>query len=410
MTKRSRSFSRRTVLAGAAAGAAVGTIGFPSVLRAQVAPVKIGVLHPVTGAVAYNGQQGRAGALIAIEEINAAGGIKSLRGAKLEPVLADAQSRPEVGAAEVDKLAEAGVAAIVGPFASGIALATTQAAARHNLAHVVDVGVVDQIVQRGLTNTFRFAPGFGKVTKSALDNLVAINDFAGKPAKTVAIVHEDGAFGSGMAKLLNAELPGRGFQVVETIGHPTPHRDFTNIALKLRSVKPDLIIPSNYLNEFILMARTFQQQRVAPKGIYAVLGGGASNIRFVKEHNAAAQLIMDTNHWFDPRKARSQAFQKKLAEKNIDLTYEPMLNYSCVLLIADALERAGTADRGKVIEAIASSTFADHIMPYGPTKFVNGQNEGAQPVNTQIRGDKIEVIFPKEFATAAPVFPNPSKG
>jgi branched-chain amino acid transport system substrate-binding protein len=408
MMKRPSDFSRRTVLAGAAAGAAVA--GFPSVLRVQATPVKIGVLHPVTGAVAYSGQQGRAGAVLAFEEINAAGGIKSLRGATIEPVLADAQSRPEVGAAEVDKLAEAGVAAIVGPFASGIALATTQAAARHNLAHVVDVGVVDQIVQRGLTNTFRFAPGFGKVTKSALDNLVAINDFAGKPAKTVAIVHEDGAFGSGMAKLLNAELPGRGFQVVETIGHPTPHRDFTNIALKLRSAKPDLIIPSNYLNEFILMARTFQQQRVAPKGIYAILGGGASNIRFVKEHNAAAQLIMDTNHWFDPRKPRSQAFQKKLTEKNIDLTYEVMLNYSCALLVADAIERAASTDRAKVIAALASSTFADHIMPYGPTKFVNGQNEGAQPVNTQIRGDKIEVIFPQEFATAAPVFPNPSKG
>ena len=242
--KRSKTVSRRTVLAGAAAGAAVGTIGFPSVLRAQATPVKIGVLHPVTGAVAYSGQQGSHGVLLAIEEINAAGGIKSLRGAMIEPMLADAQSRPEVGAAEVDKLAEAGVAAIIGPFASGIALATTQAAARHNLAHVVDVGVVDQIVQRGLTNTFRFAPGFGKVTRSALDNLVAINDFAGKPAKTVAIVHEDGAFGSGMAKLLNAELPARGFQVVETIGHPTPHRDFTNIALKLRSVKPDIVVPS----------------------------------------------------------------------------------------------------------------------------------------------------------------------
>ena len=87
-----------------------------------------------------------------------------------------------------------------------------------------------------------------------------------------------------------------------------------------------------------------------------------------------------------------------------------MLNYSCMLLIADALERAASTDRAKVIAAIASSTFNDHIMPYGPTKFVNGQNEGAQPVNTQIRGDKIEVIFPKEFASATPVFPNPSKG
>ena len=74
------------------------------------------------------------------------------------------------------------------------------------------------------------------------------------------------------------------------------------------------------------------------------------------------------------------------------------------------LERAASTDRAKVIAAIAPSTFNDHIMPYGPTKFVNGQNEGAQAVNTQIRGDKIEVIFPKEFASAAPIFPNPSKG
>lgn len=410
MTINKTRIGRRQVLAGAAAGAAVGALGFPAIVRAQAGTVKIGVLHPVTGALAYDGQQGRAGAQMALDEINAAGGIKSMGGAKLEAVLADAQSRPEVGAAEIDKLAEAGVVAVLGPFASGIALATTQAAARHNLAHVVDVGVVDQIVQRGLANTFRFAPGFGKVTKTALDNLVTINDQAGKPAKTVLIVHEDGAFGSGMAKLMNAELPARGFQVIETIGHPTPHRDFTNIALKIKSANPDLVIPSNYMNEFILLARTMQQQRVQPKAIYAVLGGGASNIKFVKEHNAAAQYIMDVNHWFDPRKPRSQAFEKKCAAQNIDLTYQVMLNYSCMLLIADAIERAASTDRAKVIAAIAASTFADHIMPYGPTKFANGQNEGAQPVNTQIRGDRIEVIFPKEFASAAPVFPVPARG
>ncbi|MFX8968925.1 ABC transporter substrate-binding protein, partial [Acinetobacter baumannii] len=81
-------------------------------------------------------------------------------------------------------------------------------------------------------------------------NLVKINDAAGKPAKTVLIVHEDSAFGAGMAKLLNTELPARGFEVVDTISHATPTRDFTNIALKIKSANPDLVIPSNYLNEF----------------------------------------------------------------------------------------------------------------------------------------------------------------
>ena len=67
-----------------------------------------------------------------------------------------------------------------GAYGSSICLATTQAAARHNLPHVVDVGVADQIVERGLTNTFRFGPGLKKVTGVALDNLVKINDAAGK--------------------------------------------------------------------------------------------------------------------------------------------------------------------------------------------------------------------------------------
>jgi branched-chain amino acid transport system substrate-binding protein len=400
--------TRRDVLAGAAAGSAV--LGMPAILAAQMPTVKVGILHPVTGALAYEGEQCRKGALLALEEINAAGGIKSMGGAKLEAVLADAQSKPEVGAAEIDRLAEAGVAAVQGPFASGIALATTQAAAKHNLAHVVDVGVVDQIVQRGLKNTFRFAPGFGRVTSQGIENLVTLNTAAGSPAKTVLVIHEDGAYGSGMAKLMNERLPQFGFKILDTIGHPTPARDFTNIALKVKQANPDLVIPSNYKNEFILMARTLRQQRVHPKAIFAVLGGAASNIRFAREYPDAAENIIDNNHWFDPTKPLSKKFAANVEKKGWDLTYEVMLNYSCMRLIADAIERAGGGGRAKVIDALANSTFADHIMPYGPTKFENGQNQGAQIVMTQIRSKRIEVIYPKQFASAAPLFPVPQKG
>ena len=401
-------FSRRNILVGAASVAAAG-VSMPAILRAQGQNLKIGILHPVTGGLAYEGEQCRKGALLALEEINAAGGIKSIGGAKLEAVLADAQSKPDVGAAEIDRLAEAGVLAVQGPFASGIALATTQAAAKHNLAHLVDVGVVDQIVTRGLSNTFRFAPGFGKITSVALDALQKINAAAGTPAKTAVIVHEDGAFGSGMAKLLNEKLPALGIQVTQTLSHPSPQRDFTNIALQVKQANPDLIIPSNYKNEFILMARTLQQQRVRPKvGIYAVLGGAASNVAFAKQYPEAADYIMDCNHWYNPTKELSKAFTKKVAEKGWDLTYELMLNYTCMRVLADAIERAGAPDRAKIISALASSTYNDHIMPYAPTKFVNGQNEGAQPANTQILKGNVEVIYPQEFASAKAVFPMPA--
>jgi branched-chain amino acid transport system substrate-binding protein len=361
---------------------------------------------PVTGALSYSGQQGKLGALLAIDEVNAAGGIKGL--GKIEAVFGDAQSTPDGGTAEVEKMNAAGVAAIVGGYSSSICLAASQAAARYDLPYLVDVGVADNIVTRGLKNTFRFGPGFGVIAKMAIENLVTLNDQAGKPAKTVMIINEDSLFGSGLAKLLNEQLPERGFQVLETIPHPTPTRDFNNVVLKIKSQNPDLVIPANYYNEYVLLARTMQQQKVRPKGIYSVLGGAASSYKFLKEFPEAAQYIMDCNHWFDPRNQKALALKKKVEDGGQFFTYEVYLNYCSVLLAADALSRAGSVDHIKVTAALEGSSFADHIMPYGPTRFVGGQNQGAGPVNTQVQGGDIQVIFPATFASAKPVFPVPA--
>src|ERR671937_555877 len=410
MSHGSAQVTRRRLLkttAVSAAAAATGLINAPALLRAEGAAVKLGVLHPVSGALSYSGQQGRLGATIAIEEINAAGGIKALGGAKIEAVLGDAQSTPEGGNAEVEKMNVGRVTAIVGGYASSICLTASQTAARYDLPYLVDVGVADNIVTRGLKNTCRFGPGFGVIAKTALDNLVTINEAAGKPAKTVLIVHEDSLFGSGLAKLLNTQLPERGFQVLDTIPHPTPTRDFNNVVLKIKAQNPDLVIPADYYNEYVLLARTMQQQRVRPKGIYSVLGGAASSYKFVKEFPEAAQYIMDCNHWFDPKNPKALELKKKVEAKGEFYTYEVFMNYSCVLLLADALERAASADRAKIIAALETSTFGGHVMPYGPTKFVNGQNQGAAPVNTQVLDKDIQVIFPATFASAKPVFPMP---
>jgi len=411
MSEQKMPFSRRRFLATTALGAASaasGSLAMPSVLRAQGAAVKLGLLHPVTGALSYSGQQGRIGATMAVEQINAAGGIKALGGAKLDPVLGDAQSTPDGGTAEVEKMNAAEVSCIVGGYASSICLAVSQAAARYDLPYVVDVGVADSIVTRGLKNTFRFGPGFGVIAKTALDNLVTINDGAGKPAKTIIIVHEDSLFGSGLAKLLNAQLPPKGFEILETIPHPTPMRDFNTIVLKIKAQNPDLVIPANYYNEYVLLARTIHEQRVRPKGIYSVLGGAASSYKFVKEFPDAAKYIMDCNHWFNPKSAKALELKKHIEDKGQFFTYELYMNYSAVLLVADALEHAASAERGKIIAALENSTFSGHVMPYGPTKFVNGQNQGAGPLNTQVLDNDIKAILPPEFANAKPVFPIPA--
>src|SRR5580765_325901 len=398
--------NRRSFLRQSAALSAGAALGFPTVARAQSGPVKIGVLHPVTGFLAYSGNLCRLGAQIAIDEINASGGIKSLGGAKLQAVLGDAQSKPEVGVSEVEKMNEEGVSAIVGAYASAICLATSQAAAKYNIPNVVDVGVADQIVERGLKNTFRFGPGYKVVSEASIAQLHVLNTVAGKPAKTVMIVHEESLFGTGTANLLSQQLPALGFEVKEVVKHANPTRDFSNIVLRIKAVNPDIVIPANYYNEYALFVRTMKQQNVRPKAIYSVLGGAASSYKFVKEFADAANGVLDVNHWFNPKDKRAWALKKRVDEmKDQFFTYEVYLNYSAVHLLADAIERAKSSKREDIISALASSTWDKHIMPYGPTRFVNGQNEGARPLMMQVLKNDIKVVLPNTYAETQPAFP-----
>ena len=183
--------SRRTFIGGSAATIALASgLSMPWIAKAA-GNVKIGLIHPATGWAAYPAAQLRYGAQMAIADINAAGGIKSMGGAQLEALLGDSQTKPEIGAAEVEKMNEAGVHAIQGCYQSAVGLAASAAAAKYNIPFSVDVGVSDKLVQRGLPNVFRMADGYGRIAKDAATNLGEINKMAGGPAKSVVIVHEE---------------------------------------------------------------------------------------------------------------------------------------------------------------------------------------------------------------------------
>ena len=346
------------------------------------------------------------GAQLAIDEINAAGGIRSMGGAKLEALLGDSQSRPEVGVSEVERMQQDGVSAYVGCFSSAIALPATQAAAKYNTPFLIDVGVSDALVSRGLKNVFRLAPGNGKCVEDAFAGLGEINKAAGGIAKTAVLVHEDSEFGTTTAKILNAKIAAIGIEVKEDLKHATPTRDFTNLVLRIKAIKPDIVIMSNYQNEYVLMARTLHQQKVDLAGMFSVLGGGF-NYKLVQEQPDVAQYMMDFNHWYNPRNPKSAEIRKRVEAKGNLFTFEVYCSYNSIKLYADALQRAGTSDKEKVISALETSTWSDHFMPYGPTKFVNGQNTGGRAALLQATKTDIDVVWPNEFAAVKPVFPRP---
>ncbi len=405
MTSVKDTLSRRTVLKGAAA-LGVGALAAPTVLRAQPAAVKIGLLQPMSGFLAGDGQLASIGAKVAVEEVNAAGGIKSLGGAPIELIIGDSQSNAEAGAQATETLNDEGVSIITGGFASGISTTATQAAARYDLPFIVDTAVSDAITGRGLSNTFRFGPSFSIATTIALANLQRLNEAAEDKAKTVALVHEDGLFGSGLAGLMQEKLPDMGFEIVEVISHPTPARDMSNVVLRLRSLNPDLIIPSHYYNEFVLFARTLQQQRVKPKGIYAIFGGAASSYRFVNEYPEAAEGVMDCNHWGMPDHPATAKLMQAVKDEGTFYAYNTPTNYALIHVVAQALEKAGSSDRAALTETLKTQDFDPTVMPYGIVKFdETGQNQNALPLNTQVQNGDIKVIYPEDYAQAEPIFP-----
>jgi branched-chain amino acid transport system substrate-binding protein len=144
-------------------------------------------------------------------------------------------------------------------------------------------------------------------------------------------------------------------------------------------------------------------------GIYSVLGGGF-NLKFVKELPEVAEHILDYNHWYDPSKPAALDMRKRVEAKGLFHTFEIYLSYNSIKMLADAIDRAGSTEPEAVNAALAASTFSDHFMPYGPTKFVNGQNQGAQAVGLQALGGEIKVVFPAKYAETKPIYPRPKAG
>ena len=299
--------------------------------------MKIGVLHPVTGALAYSGQQCRLGALLAIEDINQAGGIKSLGGAPLEAVLGDAQSRPEAASAEVEKMAAAGVSAVVGATPRRSAWrprrppsATAAPCGRRGR------GRPDRRARA--EEHLRFGRAIGR-TERAIQDLAALNQAAGKPARTVMIVHEDSLFGAGTAALLSKSLPGHGFEVKEVIKHPEPDARFQQhrcaCARSIRTSRDS----GQLLQRIRALLRAMKQQKVQPKAIYPCWRGGVE-LQVPKEYPDVAHGIIDCNHWFNPKDARVAPLKARVEQKGAYFSYEVFMTYTSMFLLADALERA----------------------------------------------------------------------
>jgi len=398
---------RRAFIMGAAAGAAA--LGFPAVLRAQARELKVGHIHPLSGFLAFDGGLVVNGLTLAVEEINAAGGIKSMGGAKLTLVGGDSQGKVEVGMAESERLIREGVVALMGPYQSPVAYAVSQLAEKERTPFVITIAVADNVTERGFEYTFRVQPNARAMTVRSLDHLGDLAKATGVTVKTIAMLHEDGLFGTSVAAHVERHAKNLGMDLVLKVGYNVRTPDVTTEITKVKAARPDLVVVTGYFGDGLLIARTATEARLETKAVMGIANGGFSNPKFLADQPQLADLIMDGNYWHNPRsewaKRVMEAYQKRF---NASMSSHSVQSYSATMVLRDALERAGSPDRAKIREALAKTNLGDHILPQGPIQFdKTGENVNAQPVLLQNQGGKTLVVGPAQFAEAKAVFPVP---
>ncbi len=397
------------------------SLAFGTLAVANPTTVKIGNIEPMSGPSATLGKQGKAAREMAVEEINAAGGVKSLGGAKLELIYADSESKPEKGVAEAERLINTEkVNVLTGCWNSAVTYPTTAVAERYGIPFVVPVSVSDKITDQGFKNVFRIAAKDSWWTKDQFTFLKDIQTEFGTKVETLAFVYENGDWGKGFATQWKKLAEEAGYKVVMDEPYPSTTTDLSPVVQKIKRANPDVLMLVSNAADAILLTNTIAEYKVKVKAIVAS-GGGHADPSFMKAVGKNAQYLFDIVEWeTDVNKPGAKEANDKYKAKNGEnLTGEAVDAYLAMYVIKDALERSASLEPAKIREALAATNLTNGpgmIVGYDAVKFdATGQNENASPVIVQVNdiGKGLEriTIWPKNARRAGytPVFPMPSK-
>lgn len=412
MNKKS-GFTRRTFLkySGIAAGAAMVGGYIPRIAIGAVPDIKIGTVYPMSGPLAVTAGTMVAASHLAANEINARGGIKSLGGAKLSIVEGDDQSKPEIGMAEAERLISAGCIALTGCISSSVTLAATEVAQRHKTPFVVTIAVADNITQRGYEYVFRLQQNTTGVGRDYDEFIAWLGKKAGVPVSTTVNIHENTLFGTTMAQSLKKNLGTRSkIKIIKEIAYPHTTKNLTSEIIQIKALKPDIITPTSYNQDGILMTRTLYEQRVDLKGIWACTSVGHTGAQAIKNLGQLQEYVGALNSWLDRFHPRYKDLVREMESKyKYPWDLFASFGYDSVQVIADALERAGSVDKAKLRDAISKTNLRAAELCDPPTiKFgPDGQNIHAKFAMSQCLGQKDVVVWPERIKEKDVVYPMP---
>jgi branched-chain amino acid transport system substrate-binding protein len=419
----------RRLSAVLAAAVTLAALGGAAPTRAADQPdIVIGAILPLTGPSAQTGAGLRTAMQLAADLVNGhvsyplplvgKSGLPHLGHARIKLVFADSQGKPDQARAAAEQLiTQDHAVALIGTYASSTTATASQVAERSGIPFLNPDSSAPGLTARGLKWFFRTTPHDGTFAENFFQFFADLKKQQNKDigVKRIAIVSEDGLFGTGASDAEEALVKKNGYDLATRVSYPATTTEVNAEIQKLKTSSPDVIMQASYVPDALLYMRGYKQQNVAVKAILAQ-DAGFIDPTFVKTLGADAEGVFTREVFSLEIKHRNQAvplidqlFRQRFAGKPLD--GNTARDFMGVLVLADAIDRAGSTKPDAIRTALQATNIPGKLtlMPWNRIHFdATGQNDGGVGIIEQVQNGKYETVWPFDVAVKPVIWPMPA--
>jgi len=363
--------------------------------------VRIGVITSLTGSQAAFGEAHKNGYAIAVDQINAKGGVL---GKKIELDFYDDQSKPDQAVQGVSKLVDQDhVPVLLGAYSSENTKAIINPVTQHQIPLMIPTATADNVMDSHSPWVFRICAGANDYAKATIEFL----QHNGAP-KTIAIVYEKTNFGQANMQAMKDAATKAGMKIVAVEQYEAKSPDYKAVLRRVKDANPEVIYFCSYLLDATTLMRQSQEVDLDPR-YYTSAGTGFAAAEFPTPKGAGknAEYTFSVSQWIPeaPWPGSKEFDAEYFKRTNTHPQYHAMQAYEALMVVAQAINNAQSLEPAKIRDAIRSTDLPK--TAFGPVKFDgNGQNQH-EVLITQVHGGKYHLVYPPDLADAKPIIPAP---
>jgi len=388
--------------------------------------VRIGAIYPLTGPAASTGAEMKDAITLAADIVNGkydldlplarSEGLPALGGAKIEVVFADHQGKPDIGQAEAERMITSeNVTALMGAYYSSVTTTASIAAERHKIPFLNPESTDPKLTERGFKYFFRTTPFDDPFSENFFQFFEDMKKKLNVKIQSVAIVHENTNFGNGVAAAEKKYAEKYGYKVAVDIAYAEKATSFVSEVQKLKAAGADVVMPASYTADAILYMKTFKDLNYMPPAILAMDAGYIAS-EYRDTLGKDGDYVLSREVWAldlakkKPMIAKVNEIYKQRFGR--DMNGNSARSFTGLMVLADAINRAGSTDAEKIREALEKYSLSGSkmIMPWRGVAFDPNthQNTEGRGIIVQLIDGQFHTVWPFELASRDVVWPIPS--